>query len=464
MKKNTLLSLLVILLLYNGTYAQQDSVFTLDKCIDYAFKNQAAVKNAALDQQISRYKVNETRAYGLPQINVEGNTMYNIALQPMFMTNALANDFGPNRGQPLPPGVDPNGTAAIPNLFQLKASNSATINASQILFDGSYLAGLQASKTYLELATKSMTQTKIETTDKITKAFYLVLINEQRIQLLTSNIERIDTSLSQLKEINKSGFAETLDVNRLEVTLNNLKTDQLNVQNQLILTYSLLKYQMSYPVNSELKLNGTLDELVTRLNTASNPDMNAFDYNKRIDYSLLRTQKKLQEMNFKNTRALSYPKLIAFGTAGAINSSNEYMNLYTTPYYGYGFVGAKLSVPIFSGGNHYFQQQGAKLEVQKAQNNIEMMEDVIDLQLQQTKLVMDNNIQNIKSQKRNLDLAEQVINQTKIKYQEGVGTNLEVVDAENSFKTAQTNYYDAVYNALVSLIDYQKATGTLYSE
>lgn len=464
MKKNTLLSLLVTLLLYHSVQAQQDSIFTLDKCIDYAFKNQAAVKNAALDQQISKFKVNETRGYGLPQINFEANTMYNIQLQPMFMTNERANGFINPPGTQLPAGVDPNGRAVIPNLFQLKASNTATLNASQILFDGSYLAGLQASKTYSELASKSMTQTKIETTDKITKAFYLVLINEQRIQLLNVNIARIDTSLSQLKEINKSGFAENLDVNRLEVTLNNLKTDQLNVQNQLLVTYSLLKYQMSYPFNSELKLNGTLDELVARLNTASNPDMGDFDYNKRIDYSLLNTQKKLQELNFKNTRAISYPKLVAFGTAGLINSQNDYMKLYSSSYYGYGFIGAKLSVPIFSGGNHYYQQQGAKLEVQKAQNNIEMMEDVIDLQVQQTKLVMDNNIQNIKSQKRNLDLAEQVIKQTKVKYQEGVGTNLEVVDAENSFKTAQTNYYDAVYNALVSLIDYQKATGTLYAE
>ncbi len=463
MKKLSILSLLVTMIFYHGAQAQQDSVYTLDKCLDYAFANQANVKNAALDQQISRYKVNETRAYGLPQVNFEGNTMYNVALQPMFMTNETANQFI-NGGAPLPPGVDPNGTRVIPNLFQLKASNTATFNASQIIFDGSYFVGLQASKTYSELATKSMAQTKIETTDKITKAFYLVLIGEQRMKLLDDNIGRIDTSLKQLKEVNKSGFAENLDVNRLEVTLNNLKTDRVNVQNQLIITYAVLKYQMGYPVNETLKLNGTLDELVARLNVASNPDVNAFDYNKRIDYSLLVTQKKLEELKFKNAKALSYPKLVAFGTIGAINMNNDYMKLYSTSYHGYGFIGAKLTVPIFTGLNHYYQQQGAKLQVQKVQNTMDMMEGSIDLEVQQTKIVLNNNIENIKSQKRNLDLAEQVIKQTKIKYDEGVGTNLEVVDAENSFKTAQTNYYDAVYNALVSLIDFQKSTGTLYTE
>jgi len=393
MKKNTILSLFVTLILYHGVYAQQDSIFNLDKCIDYAFKNQATVKNAELDQQISKYKINETRGNGLPQINFEANTMYNIALQAFFLTNGNASKFG----YPISSTANPSDIYAGKQVFQLNATNTATLNATQILFDGSYLVGLKASKMYSELASRSITQTKIETIDKITKAFYLVLINEQQLQLLNANISRIDTSLNQLKEINKSGFAENLDVNRLEVTLNNLKTDQLNVQNQLLVTYSLLKYQMSYPSNSELKLTGTLDELVTRLNTASNPNLGGdFNYNQRNDYSLLRTQKKLQELNLKNAYAISYPKLVAFGTAGMINSQNDYMKLYSTPYYGYGYIGAKLSVPIFTGGNHYFQQQGAKLEVRKAQNNIEMMEDVIDLQVQQTKLVMDNNIQNIK--------------------------------------------------------------------
>jgi len=460
MKKLSILTLVVTMILYHVAYAQQDSVYTLDKCIDYAFNNQASVKNAELDQQISKYKVNETRAYGLPQINFEANTMYNVALQAFFLTNQNAAKFG----YPVSPTANPTDVYAGQQVFQLKATNTATLNASQIIFDGSYLVGLQASKTYCELATKSMTQTKIETTDKITKGFYLVLISEQRIQLLDVNISRIDTSLRQLKEINKSGFAENLDVNRLEVTLNNLKTDRLNVQNQVIVTYALLKYQMGYPVNVDLKLKGTLDELVTRLNTASNPDLGSFDYNKRIEYSLLGTQKRLEELNFKNARAISYPKLVAFGTAGLVNSQNDYAKLYSTPYYGYGFIGAKLTVPVFTGGNHYFQQQGAKLKVQKVQNDMSMMEGVIDLQVQQTKLVLDNNIENIKSQKRNLELADQVIKQTKIKYDEGVGSNIEVVEAENSFKTAQTNYYDAVYSALVSLIDYQKATGTLYAE
>jgi outer membrane protein len=167
MKKLSFLSVLVTLIFYHGAYAQQDSVYTLDKCLDYAFNNQASVKNAELDKQISQYKVNETRAYGLPQINFEGNTMYNIALQPFFLTNQNAANFG----YPIAPNADPADIYAGKQLFQLKASNTATLNASQIIFDASYLVGLQASKTYAELATKSMTQTKIETTDKITNAF-----------------------------------------------------------------------------------------------------------------------------------------------------------------------------------------------------------------------------------------------------------------------------------------------------
>jgi len=178
----------------------------------------------------------------------------------------------------------------------------------------------------------------------------------------------------------------------------------------------------------------------------------------------LGSQKRIQELTYKNTLAASLPKLTAFGTAGTNNSQADYIKLYSTPYYSYGYVGARLSIPIFSGLNKYYQQQSAKIGIQKAQNNLQMMENNIDLQIRQSHIMLQNNLANIKSQKRNLELAEQVIRITKIKFNEGVGSNLEVVDAENSFKTAQTNYYNAVYDALVSLIDYQKATGSLYAE
>jgi outer membrane protein len=461
MKKLTILSLVLTLVLYHGVQAQSDSVYTLDRCIDYAFKNQANVKNAVLDQTIAQQKVNETRGYGLPQIGFEATSMYNVALRPMFMTAERGYGF---QGQPVPPGVDPNSVIAIPNVFQLKASNEANLNATQLIFDGSYIVALQASKTYTELATKSVTQTKIETVDKITKGFYLVLINEHRVALLESNLTRLDTSLKQLRIVYENGLAESLELNRLEVAYNNLATDLVNVQNQIIVTYSLLKYQMGYPVDVPLKLNGDLNELVERLNTVYNPETGDDVYDKRIEYSLMQTQKRLSELNFKNSKAISYPRLVAFGNAGLVNSQSDYGKLYSTSYYGFGHVGVRLSVPLFTGLNHYYQQQQAKIEVQKIENNLLMMEDVIDLQIQQTNLVLRNNIANIKSQRRNLDLADQVIKITKIKYDEGVGTNLEMVDAENSFKTAQTNYYNAVYDALISLIDYQKATGTLYGE
>ena len=462
MKKLNLLLFLITLILYQRVEAQQkDTVFTLDQCIDYAFENQASVKNAVLDQQISQYNVKATAGLGLPQISGDVNTLYNVQLQRLFLEAGPYYALSGGKG-PVP--ANPNEVIAIHQFLQLPTTNTASVTANQILFDGSYLVALQASKTYTELSTKATTQTKIETVDRITRAFYLVLINEQRMKLLDANLARLDTSLKQLKQTNQNGLSENLDVARLEVAYNNLQTDRVNVINQLVLTYSLLKFQMGFPVNQDLKLNGSLDDLVTRLNTSNSQVISEFDYNKRIEYSLLQTQKRAQELTYKNTLALSIPKLSAFGTMGVNNSQADYVKLYSTPYYGYGFIGARLSVPIFSGLNKYYQQQGAKIGIQKAQNNLQMMENTIDLQVRQSHIMLQNNLANIKSQKRNLELAEQVIRITKIKFNEGVGSNLEVVDAENSFKTAQTNYYNAVYDALVSLIDYQKATGSLYAE
>jgi len=460
MKKLNLLLFLITLILYQRVEAQQsDTVFTLDQCIEYAFENQASVKNAVLDQQISQYNVKATRGMGMPQISGDMNTLNNIELPRLFVLGGVIKQL-----EPTYPVSNPGAVYAVPQLFQLKNTNTASITANQILFDGTFLVALQASKTYTELSTKATTQTKIETVDKITRAFYLVLINNQRMKLLDANLARLDTSLKQLKQTNQNGLSENLDVSRLEVAYNNLQTDRVNVMNQLILTYTLLKFQMGYPVDQDLKLDGSLDDLVTRLNTSNSQLVSEFDYNKRIEYSLLRTQKRIQELTYKNTLAASLPKLTAFGTAGTNNSQADYIKLYSTPYYSYGYVGARLSIPIFSGLNKYYQQQSAKIGIQKAQNNLQMMENNIYIQIRQSHIMLQNNLANIKSQKRNLELAEQVIRITKIKFNEGVGSNLEVVDAENSFKTAQTNYYNAVYDALVSLIDYQKATGSLYAE
>lgn len=449
---------LVMLYMHNMVNGQQSDQFTLDQCIEYAYKNQANVQNAILDQEISEYKVKEITGIGLPQISGEATTMYNIELKRMFLTNQNAYMFS---GSAVPPGVDPNGITARENFFQLKGTNDVALNASQILFNGSYLVGLKASKTYSELASKAVTQTKIETVEKITKAFYLVLINEQRLELLRSNIARLDSTYSQLKTLNENGMVEKLEVNRLEVALNNLKTEELNVQNLITVTNSLLKYQMGYPVTNNLTLSGTLEDLVSAISTIQYENPGNFDYGKRIEYSLLETQKKLQTLDYKNSKMASAPTLTAFGSAGMFTMHNDYFKMYSGKYYGYGFIGAKLAVPIFSGLSRYSQQQQAKIGVQKIDNNISYMKQVIDLQIQQTQVSLKNNIQSIQSQKRNLELADEVIKVTKAKYKEGVGSNLDMVDAENSFKTAQINYYNAVYDALIALIEYEKAVGNL---
>lgn len=462
MRKISLIFSLLSLLGTNLIAQTTGDSYSLDQCIQYAFSNQVDIKNAELNQQIAEYKVKEVFGIGLPQINGEASTMYNIQLKPMFLTNEMASGFLPPGS--IPAGANPKDVMAIPNLFQLKGMNDLTLNASQILFSGSYLIGLQASKVYTDLTSKAVTQSKIQTAEKITKAYYLVLINKYRLDLLDNNISRLDTMMDQMKEMNKAGFVEVIDVNRLEVAYNNLLTEKSNVENLMAVSNLLLKYQMGYPIEKDIQLSGDIKDLESKVQTIQFESAQNFDYNKRIEYSLMETQQRLQTLNYKNSRAASYPTLVAFGTAGMVTSHNDYWKMYTSKYYGYGFVGAKLTLPIFSGLTRYSQQQQAKLEVLKVENQKLQLQDAIDLQIMQTQIVLKNNLKSMESQRRNLNLAQEVIRVTKAKYEAGVGSNLEVIDAENTFKEAQTNYFNNIYDALVSLIDYQIATGTLYSE
>lgn len=462
--RTTKWSILVLLLVHVTTLFGQSvsESFTLEQCIQYAFSNQTEIKNAELNQQIAALKVKEVFGIGLPQISGEATTMYNVQLKPLFLTNEQASGFLPPGS--IPATANPKDVVALPNLFQLKSMNDVSLNATQLLFSGSYLIGLQASKVYTELSSKATTQTKIQTAEKITKAYYLELINEYRLELLNSNINRLDTMLFHMKEMNKAGFVEAIDVSRIEVAYNNLVTERGNVKNIMTVSNLLLKYQMGYPMEKDIILTGDIKDLESRFQSIQFVGAGAYDYNKRIEYSLLQTQQRLQTLNFNNSKAASYPTLVAFGTAGMVTSTNDYWKLYSSKYYGYGFIGAKLSVPIFSGLTRYAQQQQAKLEILKVDNQVIQLQQVIDLQIQQTQAILKNNVESIRSQRTNMDLAQEVVKVSRAKYEAGVGSNLEVVDAENSYKEAQTNYFNKVYDALVALIDYQVATGTLYTE
>jgi outer membrane protein len=474
--------ILVVMISAGGSYAQQDAApaqgatgqsFTLEQCVEYALQNSPTVKNATIDQRIADAKVKETRGIGLPQVNATVGIQHNQKLPRFFSQYDPEAQGFIDLSQV--PGIQPGDVVALQNFFQLKSSGNAQLSISQILFNGSYLVGLQAANAYRDLSVKMADQTREQAIEQVTKAYYNVLINNDRIRLFDVNIGRIDSLLRTTKALNQNGFAEAIDVDRIQVTYNNLKAQRDNFKNLQELGLQLLKFQMNYPMNQPINVTGDIASVQVDENVLNNYSLD-WDYTQRADYRVLESNRKLQSLNIKNKFAEGLPSLVAFANLGYQTQSPNVSGLFKTEsaiaeneefgygpdkWYSFSTFGVSLNIPLFSGLQRNYRLQQEKLNMQKIENGFTSLKSAIDLEIKQAAISYLNAVTNLKSQQENRVLAENVARVTRIKYEQGVGSNLEVIDAEGSLKEAQINYYDALYNAIVAKVDLDKAYGKL---
>lgn len=462
--------------------AQTGQAFTLQQCIDYALENAVSVKNAQLDEQIAETKVKETVGIGLPQINGSFDISHNEKMSRFFSTKETIYSFSEasdatNVQNYIPyeqfyPDVADDDIMAAQNFLQLKSSADAGVKITQIIFSGSYLVGLQASKAYKELSYKSSAQTKEQIVQQVTKAYYSVLVNKERAELFTSNIARVDTLLRNTQQLFKNGFAESIDADRIQVTLNNLIVERDKFLNLNELSITLLKFQMNYPMNQPIEVVGKIEDVQSQITMAVYSE--TVDYSVRPDYQVLEANKKLQELNVKNQSAAYLPSLNAFANLGYSTQSPNIGGLFKTnsnisdngqigpdKWYPYSTFGVSLNVPIFAGFQTRHKVQQEKISLKKIENNFISLKAGIDLEVQQSIINFENAVKSLTAQKQNMELAAKVARVTKIKYEQGVGSNLEVVEAEDSLRQAQTNYYSALYDVIVAKVDLDKAYGKL---
>jgi len=447
-------TLITILLLGCGLlqgYAQQAPApqlnFSLQDCINYAYQHQDSVINAGLDVKSADYKVKETIGQGLPQVS--GSASFQDYLKPPATV-------GPNIF------VTPISLSAPLVQFPfgaVKYNNSFSLSASQLLFSGTFLVGLQAVKAYKELSQRSLTRTRIEANVAVTKAYYQVLVSNEQIKLLDANITQLKQQLDQTTQQNKQGFVEKIDVDRLTVQYNNLVTNRENTMRSLILNYEMLKFQMGMPILQEMYLTDKLENIQLDKNIAET-SVDTTVYRSRIEYSLLETNIKLNELNAKAKKAEFLPTFTANGGFGEVYQENQFKYLYDHIYPN-SFIGVTLNIPIFSGGQRINQLRQLNIATQKSRNDLYDAKNALSLQASSANITFYNSLQSLNTQKSSRELAAEVLHVATIKYQQGVGSSLEVTQAETDFETADNNYIQALYNALISKVDLDKAYGRI---
>ena len=437
---------ILILFLFPNILFGQDTSLSLDECLQMALSNNENLKNSILEENVSKMTSREYLSVGFPQIQFETGLKYNFEIQKSLIDISK-----------FMPGV-PEGTEQEVSFGQ-KYDGIMDLGINQMIFNGSYFVGLAASKALIELSEKQTVRTKVDIIESVNKAYYVVLNTKERLSLVNSNLDRIESLLNDTEILYENGFVEKLDVDRIKVSYNNLNAEKIKAERLYDLSLSVLKFQIGFPVNDKLSVKGSIEDVILSVNEY---DIQSFDYSDRIEHSILNTNKRLKSYDLKNNRSQFLPQIYANLSYGYNTSSSEYDLFFNSNRWkNYGTVGLQVIVPIFDGFNKRSKINRSKIVVQQVENQIKFLERSIDLQINQNYIELKNAIESLNVSKDNLVLANEVYNVSEKKYKEGIGSNLEVLDSNNALKTAQTNYYNAYYQAIISKINLEKTLGIL---
>lgn len=435
------LVLFIILALFSGSSMAQTNQFSLQQSVEYAIEHNRSLKNAKIDAEIAKRQVWETVAIGLPQLNANSQLQDFLDIPTVLIP---ASAFGG------PPGVY---NAAR---FGTKYTFSYGVDASMILFDGSYLAGLQASNTYKQAAAQLANKSEVDVRVAVTKAYYTVLVSGESIKLLDATVIRLKKTMEDTKAFYENGFAEKVDYDRLQVVYNNLLVEQNRYTQLLGVQILNLKFQMGMPLTEELVLTDKLDQIPFKPILEK---VDKVDFTLRPDYNAVVSLQKLNELKLRSAKLSYLPSLVAFGTFSKNSPKDKFVDLFSNPQFPTSIIGLKATMPIFGGFKKYQQYKQAKLNVMKSANDLESLEAGMTMEAQAAQINYNSNVMALENQTKNRELAKEVLRVAKAKYEQGVGSSLELVSAETDLKEAETNYIEALYNALAARVDFDKAQG-----
>jgi len=463
---NTVFATAMTLLLMAGkqTSAQGKHDFSLKQTVDYGLKNAVQVKNALLDIKIQQQTNREITAAAYPQLNgsIGATHYFNIAVTtlPNFISPATYQvliDQGVKDGNGQPITTPAGGFGNIAAQFGVPWTANGGLDISQILFDGQVFVGLQARSTAMDLAKKTAAVTEEQINANIQKIYYQLVVGQKQLGSIQANIDRFEKLLHDTKEIYKNGFAEKLDVDKVQVQLNNLNTEKEKILNQLNAGNAGLKFLINMPQKDTLILTDGLTDDDVKANILDS----SYNYDDRRDIQLLTTVSKLNGFNVKRYQLSRIPTIAAFGSYSKNAQRNSFDFFGKGDWFTTSLIGIKISVPIFDGFARRAKIENARLTLEKSNNNLQQAKENMDYEVATIRMKIKTAILTLDNQKQNIKLAEDVYNSTKKKYEQGLGSNQEIYTSQTELKVAQNNYYSALYDAIVAKIDYLKATGKL---
>lgn len=402
-------------------------------CVQYALQHQPAVKQAQIDESITDRQVKSKLADWYPQVNATAS------LQHYFQV----------------PKANFNG-----QVIQQGVTNTSTVGAglTQNIFNRDVLLASGTAKTVRLQARQNTANTQISTIADVSKAYYDVLLTQRQIQVLVEDTIRLARSLRDAYNQYQGGVVDKVDYKQAQISLNNAKAQLKSAAELLGAKYAFLKQVMGYPETGTLSL---VYDSVAMLQQATTLDTSTqVVYENRIEYQLEQTNRQLLQAEVRYNKQAFLPTLSAFANYNLAYFNEQFGKLYSANYPN-SYAGLQLAVPIFQGTKRTQNIRIAELQLKRSDWDLAQLREQINTEYTQAMATYRGNLNDFYTLKENVDLANDVYSTVNLQYREGVKTYLDVIVAESDLRTAQLNYFNALYNVLVAKVDLQKSVGTL---
>ncbi|CAM1348757.1 TolC family protein [Tenacibaculum insulae] len=425
--------------------AQEELKMSMQEAIDYAIKNNYENKIAVNNIKAANEKKWETTTIGLPQI--DGTVDYQnwlkqqVSLLPGELSGGAPGTF-------------------VPVKFGTKQTMNATVTLRQLIFDGSYIVGLQSAKTYLKISEQSKEKTELTTREAVINAYGNVLVTEKTIEILEKNKAVLQKNLDETQKIYKNGLTELENVEQLQITYGNIENSLNNAVRMKTIAYKMLNIALGNAVEVKVELTDTLDNLVI-LNTDLSLLSKSFDIKNHIDYRMTENDKESKRLLMKLEKSKALPTLSTFVNYGA-GANSEDFNFFSgsQKWFASSLLGVTLKVPIFSSLGRSSRTAMARIELENAEIQQKNVEQQLILQAASAKSEYQLSIGSYEIAKKNLELSERIEKKQQVKFFEGISSSFDLLQAQNQLYTQQNNYVQSMLNVIAKKAQLDSALNT----
>ncbi len=402
-----------------GLAAQDTLQLSLEEAVKMAHEKNTNVLNSKLDLQISERKIKETIAMGLPHLDIKSAYTF----LPVVPTLIF--------------GDDPN---AAPIELGVKHNLTTDLTASQLIFNGSYIVGLQATKVLNNLAIQTDEKTLLDVNESVISTYQMIQLSEESLNILQQNLDNVLKTQYEITEMYKQGFMEKTDVDQLEVTANVLRNTINQVESNLDMAYRLLKIQIGIDETVPLSASDSTESYEALILQSNQLIAEQFILTNNVEYKLVETSKKLAELDVKNEKTSYLPVITGF-----YNRTHK-LNSPAFDFTPKDMFGVNLNLPIFASGQRKFLIDQKELEVEKRENTRLFVSSSLIMQANQLKSDVEIKAEKYKNQKLSKELTDDIYQRTLEKYKEGLVTSLDLANTQNQFLSNLTNYYQYMFD------------------